>query len=92
MSANLIGFALGWDGMLYMLKLASDSTTGLATLGTSCVAVFSAVQMMFEYRWAVLPHTASCFGLSNHSAQRARAKGECRSSVLDRSMGRAADA
>ncbi|KAI0353656.1 MBOAT-domain-containing protein [Trametes cingulata] len=50
MTANLIGFVLGTDGMKYMLHQVFDSWEGIRFLLFACACLFVAAQVMFEYR------------------------------------------
>jgi len=50
MSANLVGFVLGTDGMSYMLRQLLGSWEGISFLLAACICLFIAAQVMFEYR------------------------------------------
>jgi len=50
MAANLVGFAIGTDGMAYMIKQITSSMSGMWFLFCACSALFVGVQVMFEYR------------------------------------------
>ncbi|KAI9001460.1 MBOAT-domain-containing protein [Trametes punicea] len=50
MTANLIGFVVGTDGMGYMLHQVFDSWEGIRFLLFACACLFVGVQVMFEYR------------------------------------------
>ncbi|KAL9938130.1 hypothetical protein V8E36_002753 [Tilletia maclaganii] len=50
MSANLVGFAIGLDGMKYMLSQLTGSPGGIPFLLSCCATLFVGVQLMFEYR------------------------------------------
>jgi len=50
MSANLIGFVLGVEGMQYMVRLMFSSWQGIKFLCLACACLFIGVQVMFEYR------------------------------------------
>ncbi|KAI0636277.1 MBOAT-domain-containing protein [Trametes polyzona] len=50
MSANLIGFVIGTDGMKYMLHQIFDSWEGIRFILFACACLFVGVQVMFEYR------------------------------------------
>ncbi|KAI2132908.1 inducible alternative oxidase 2 [Ophidiomyces ophidiicola] len=50
MAANLVGFALGLDGLRGLLSGILGSYAGVAYLMGACSAVFVAVQVMFEIR------------------------------------------
>ncbi|KAI0373624.1 MBOAT-domain-containing protein [Pilatotrama ljubarskyi] len=50
MTANLIGFVIGTDGMKYMLHQVFDSWEGIRFLLFACACLFVAAQIMFEYR------------------------------------------
>lgn len=50
MIANLVGFAVGLDGMKGLLDGILGSFSGLAYLGLACSALFVGVQVMFEIR------------------------------------------
>ncbi|KAH7906814.1 MBOAT, membrane-bound O-acyltransferase family-domain-containing protein [Hygrophoropsis aurantiaca] len=49
-SANLVGFVIGTDGMLYMVNQITGSWEGLRFLIGACCCIFVGVQFMFEYR------------------------------------------
>ncbi|KAF7565492.1 DltB, membrane protein D-alanine export [Pyrenophora tritici-repentis] len=50
MTANLVGFALGVDGLKDLVKGIVGSWSGWMFLGTACGALFTGVQFMFEWR------------------------------------------
>jgi D-alanyl-lipoteichoic acid acyltransferase DltB (MBOAT superfamily) len=50
MIANLVGFALGLDGLKDLLAGLTGSYSGLAYLISCCVVLFVGVQVMFEVR------------------------------------------
>ena len=50
MAANLVGFAVGVDGLKGLVGGIVGSWSGMLFLATACVALFMAVQMMFEVR------------------------------------------
>ncbi|KKK14194.1 glycerol:H+ symporter (Gup1), partial [Aspergillus ochraceoroseus] len=50
MIANLVGFALGIDGIKGLLEQLLGSYAGLAYLVSACCALFVGVQVMFEIR------------------------------------------
>ena len=50
MVANLVGFALGLDGLEGLAKGIVRSYSGLAFLASACGALFVGVQVMFEVR------------------------------------------
>ncbi|KAE8153418.1 MBOAT, membrane-bound O-acyltransferase family-domain-containing protein [Aspergillus avenaceus] len=50
MIANLVGFALGVDGIQGLLSEMLGSYSGLVYLVTACAALFVGVQVMFEIR------------------------------------------
>ncbi|KAJ4365534.1 glycerol transporter [Neocucurbitaria cava] len=50
MMANLVGFALGLDGLGELVRGIFGTVQGWVFLGTSCAALFMAVQVMFELR------------------------------------------
>ena len=50
MAANLVGFAIGLGGLEGLLRGILGSWSGLLFLATACVALFMAVQVMFEVR------------------------------------------
>ncbi|KAF1956631.1 MBOAT-domain-containing protein [Byssothecium circinans] len=50
MAANLVGFALGVDGLLELVRSIFSSWSGLTFLLGSCVALFGGAQFMFEWR------------------------------------------
>lgn len=50
MVANLVGFALGVDGLKELVAGIFGSWGGLWVLGVACAALFMAVQVMFEWR------------------------------------------
>ncbi|EIW83800.1 MBOAT-domain-containing protein [Coniophora puteana RWD-64-598 SS2] len=49
-SANLVGFVIGTDGMLYMVSEVFGTWSGLRFLVSACACIFIGVQLMFEYR------------------------------------------
>ncbi|KAJ5164220.1 Membrane bound O-acyl transferase MBOAT [Penicillium coprophilum] len=50
MIANLVGFALGMDGLKDLLAGLTGSYSGLAYMVSCCVVLFVGVQVMFEVR------------------------------------------
>ncbi|KAJ5093854.1 Membrane bound O-acyl transferase MBOAT [Penicillium angulare] len=50
MIANLVGFALGIDGMKELLASLTGSYAGIAYMVSCCVVLFVGVQVMFEIR------------------------------------------
>lgn len=50
MVANLVGFAVGIDGMKGLLEGILGSYSGLLYLVLACSALFVGVQVMFEIR------------------------------------------
>lgn len=52
MSANLVGFSIGVDGVKFMWKEMLGSWAGLQVFVTILLVVFCAVQVMIEYRSA----------------------------------------
>ncbi|KAJ4290942.1 glycerol transporter [Kalmusia sp. IMI 367209] len=50
MVANLVGFALGLDGLRELVAGILGSWSGLGFLATACAALFMATQIMFELR------------------------------------------
>ncbi|KZT27214.1 MBOAT-domain-containing protein [Neolentinus lepideus HHB14362 ss-1] len=50
LTANLVGFVIGTDGMSYMLSQVVGTWEGLRFFGVACVCLFIAAQVMFEYR------------------------------------------
>ncbi|KAH9880171.1 hypothetical protein J1614_002197 [Plenodomus biglobosus] len=50
MAANLVGFALGVDGLKELVAGIFGSYSGWSFLATACVALFTGVQFMFEWR------------------------------------------
>ncbi|EIW57931.1 MBOAT-domain-containing protein [Trametes versicolor FP-101664 SS1] len=50
MAANLIGFVVGTDGLKYIIHQVFDTWEGIRFLIFSCVCIFVAIQVMFEYR------------------------------------------
>lgn len=50
MAANLVGFAIGLDGLKGLVEGIVGSYSGLVFLGTACAALFVGVQVMFEIR------------------------------------------
>jgi D-alanyl-lipoteichoic acid acyltransferase DltB (MBOAT superfamily) len=52
MVANLVGFALGLDGLDGLIKGITSSWSGWGFLATACFALFTGVQFMFEWREA----------------------------------------
>ncbi|KAF8442088.1 MBOAT, membrane-bound O-acyltransferase family-domain-containing protein [Boletus edulis BED1] len=49
-TANLVGFVIGTDGILYMVNQIVGSLQGLQFLIGACGCIFVGVQLMFEYR------------------------------------------
>ncbi|KAI9460293.1 MBOAT, membrane-bound O-acyltransferase family-domain-containing protein [Boletus coccyginus] len=49
-AANLVGFVIGTDGILYMANQITGSFQGLRFLISACGCLFVGVQLMFEYR------------------------------------------
>ena len=52
MVANLVGFALGIDGLKGLIAGIVGSWSGIGFLVVTCVALFTGVQVMFEWREA----------------------------------------
>ncbi|TLS23130.1 uncharacterized protein PpBr36_05697 [Pyricularia pennisetigena] len=50
MSANLVGFAVGLDGLESILKGIFHDFSGLMFLGMACLTLFVGIQIMFEVR------------------------------------------
>jgi len=50
MTANLVGFCVGLDGVTDLVRGMFQTTTGLVFFATSCVALFIGTQVMFEVR------------------------------------------
>ncbi|TKY85492.1 hypothetical protein EX895_005654 [Sporisorium graminicola] len=50
MTGNLIGFAIGTDGMRYMIEQLLGSWEGVRFMVGACATLFVGVQVMFEYR------------------------------------------
>ncbi|KAJ7229406.1 MBOAT, membrane-bound O-acyltransferase family-domain-containing protein [Mycena haematopus] len=50
MTANLVGFVLGLDGMQFFLQQLFGTTEGLQFLVGASVCLFAAAHLMFEYR------------------------------------------
>jgi D-alanyl-lipoteichoic acid acyltransferase DltB (MBOAT superfamily) len=50
MTANLVGFVLGLDGMRHLLTELTTSYSGWIFLVFASACLYVAVQVMFEYR------------------------------------------
>lgn len=50
MTANLVGFAIGTEGIQYMWQQLLGSWSGISFFLLCCGALFVATQVMFEYR------------------------------------------
>nr|GAT44387.1 predicted protein [Mycena chlorophos] len=50
MTANLVGFVVGIDGMRFFLERLFGTSEGWGFLGITAVCLFSAAHLMFEYR------------------------------------------
>ncbi|SPO24530.1 probable GUP1 - Multimembrane-spanning protein essential for proton symport of glycerol [Ustilago trichophora] len=50
MTGNLVGFAIGMDGMKYMVEQLLGSMEGVKFMLGACATLFVGVQVMFEYR------------------------------------------
>jgi D-alanyl-lipoteichoic acid acyltransferase DltB (MBOAT superfamily) len=50
MTANLVGFALGLDGLDGLVKSILGTWDGQVFFWTACVALFTGAQFMFEWR------------------------------------------
>lgn len=50
MAANLVGFAVGWDGLKGLLNGILGSYSGLVFMSLAFVSIFVATQVMFEIR------------------------------------------
>lgn len=50
MTGNLVGFAIGTDGMRYMIEQLFGSWEGVRFMMGACATLFVGVQVMFEYR------------------------------------------
>lgn len=48
--ANLLGFALGSDGVLFLVRQTVSTLSGFFAFVASCGALFVWTQIMFEYR------------------------------------------
>lgn len=49
-SANLVGFVIGTDGMLYLLNQIAGNWSGWVFLVSAAACVYCGVRVMFEYR------------------------------------------
>ncbi|KAK8181962.1 glycerol:H+ symporter [Phyllosticta capitalensis] len=56
MAANLVGFAIGLDGLQALVKAIFGNYSGLAFFAGACGALFVGVQVMFEVREEELRH------------------------------------
>ncbi|KAK7522706.1 MBOAT, membrane-bound O-acyltransferase family-domain-containing protein [Phyllosticta citriasiana] len=56
MAANLVGFAIGLDGLQALVKAIFGNYSGLAFFAAACGALFVGVQVMFEVREEELRH------------------------------------
>ncbi|PWN97902.1 putative GUP1-Multimembrane-spanning protein essential for proton symport of glycerol [Tilletiopsis washingtonensis] len=56
MTANLVGFAIGTEGMKYMWQELLGTWNGLRFLAAACCALYCAVHIMFECRAEELRH------------------------------------
>lgn len=56
MTANLVGFALGLDGLDGLVKGIMGSYSGLVFFASACGALFVGAQVMFEVRAHELRH------------------------------------
>ncbi|KAL8847988.1 MAG: hypothetical protein Q9221_006950 [Calogaya cf. arnoldii] len=56
MAANLVGFAVGLDGLTDLVRGIVGSYSGLVFLAAACGALFAAAQIMFELREHELRH------------------------------------
>ncbi|KAI6099795.1 MBOAT, membrane-bound O-acyltransferase family-domain-containing protein [Pisolithus sp. B1] len=50
MTANLVGFVIGIEGVLYLSGQITGSLEGFRFIVTGCCCLFVGVQLMFEYR------------------------------------------
>ncbi|CDU26277.1 probable GUP1-Multimembrane-spanning protein essential for proton symport of glycerol [Sporisorium scitamineum] len=50
MTGNLVGFAIGMDGLRYMVRQLLGSWEGVRFMVGACATLFVGVQVMFEYR------------------------------------------
>ncbi|KAI6155414.1 MBOAT, membrane-bound O-acyltransferase family-domain-containing protein [Pisolithus tinctorius] len=50
MTANLVGFVVGTEGVLYLSRQITGSLEGFRFLVTACCCLFVGAQLMFEYR------------------------------------------
>ncbi|KAI0696453.1 MBOAT, membrane-bound O-acyltransferase family-domain-containing protein [Cytidiella melzeri] len=50
MTANLVGFVIGTEGVSYLLSQLVSGWEGLSFLAFACFCIFVAAQVMFEYR------------------------------------------
>ncbi len=50
MTANLVGFVIGTDGIKYVIRQITDSWQGIQFMLIACACIFVGVQVMFEYR------------------------------------------
>jgi D-alanyl-lipoteichoic acid acyltransferase DltB (MBOAT superfamily) len=49
-SANLVGFAVGLDGLETIIKSILHDWSGHLFLATSCICLYAAIHIMFEIR------------------------------------------
>jgi D-alanyl-lipoteichoic acid acyltransferase DltB (MBOAT superfamily) len=49
-SANLVGFVIGTEGVIYMIKEITKSWASLSFIAAACACIFVGAQLMFEYR------------------------------------------
>ncbi|KAI0766788.1 MBOAT-domain-containing protein [Irpex lacteus] len=50
MTANLVGFVVGTDGVSYIVGRMLSGWEGISFMGFTCLCLFVAAQVMFEYR------------------------------------------
>lgn len=50
MAANLVGFAVGWEGLKGLVNGITGSWEGMKFLVAACSALYLGVQVMFQVR------------------------------------------
>lgn len=84
MTANLVGFVIGIDGMKYMIEQIFGSSEGIQFLLVACACLFVGVQIMFEYRYVYSFTIMLAVLLTEYHGRAARREEEARQGIARR--------